>query len=43
VVLEPGAVQVTALGWYFVRSVAAVFDARLRNDPAARLTYSRIG
>jgi oxygen-independent coproporphyrinogen-3 oxidase len=43
VVLEPGAVQVTPLGWYFVRSVAAVFDAHLRRHPAARAGYSRIG
>lgn len=41
--LEPGAVQVTALGWYFVRSVASVFDAYLRGNPGARQGYSRIG
>jgi oxygen-independent coproporphyrinogen III oxidase len=40
---ESRAIQVTPLGWYFVRSVAAVFDAHLRRDPAARLGYSRVG
>jgi oxygen-independent coproporphyrinogen-3 oxidase len=39
--LEPGAVQVTALGWYFVRSVASVFDAHLRRDQSRR-GYSRM-
>jgi oxygen-independent coproporphyrinogen-3 oxidase len=41
--LEPRAIQVTPLGWYFVRSVAAVFDAHLRRNPAARVGYSRVG
>jgi oxygen-independent coproporphyrinogen-3 oxidase len=40
---EPCAIQLTPLGWYFVRSVAAVFDAHLRRDPAARSGYSRVG
>jgi len=39
--LEPRAVQVTALGWYFVRSVASVFDAYLRRDQSRR-GYSRM-
>ena len=29
---EPGAIVVTALGWYFVRRVAMVFDRYLRTD-----------
>ncbi|MGZ5129921.1 MAG: oxygen-independent coproporphyrinogen III oxidase [Caldimonas sp.] len=36
------AVEVTPLGWYFVRSVAMVFDRYLRAD-GARDKYSRIG
>jgi oxygen-independent coproporphyrinogen III oxidase len=39
--LEPHAVQVTPLGWYFVRSVASVFDAHLKRD-AARREYARM-
>jgi oxygen-independent coproporphyrinogen-3 oxidase len=39
--IEPRAIQVTALGWYFVRSVAAVFDAHLRRDQSRR-GYSRM-
>jgi oxygen-independent coproporphyrinogen-3 oxidase len=39
--LEPRAVQVTPLGWYFVRAVAMVFDRHLRAD-AARGRFSRI-
>jgi oxygen-independent coproporphyrinogen-3 oxidase len=39
--LEPRAVQVTPLGWYFVRSVASVFDAHLRRDQSRR-GYSRM-
>ena len=30
--IEPGAVQVTAAGWYLVRAVAMVFDRYLRED-----------
>ena len=41
VMLEPGAVQVTALGWYFIRSVAMVFDRHLQAD-RARERFSRI-
>jgi len=39
--IEPRAIQVTALGWYFVRSVASVFDAHLRRDQSRR-GYSRM-
>ena len=39
--IEPRAVQVTALGWYFVRSVSSVFDAHLRRDQSRR-AYSRM-
>jgi oxygen-independent coproporphyrinogen III oxidase len=39
--IEPAAVQVTPLGWYFVRSVASVFDRHLRADQN-RERYSRI-
>jgi oxygen-independent coproporphyrinogen-3 oxidase len=35
VVLEPGAVQVTAAGWYLVRAVAMVFDGHLRPKAGA--------
>ena len=41
VVLEPGAVQVTPLGWYFVRAVALVFDRYLQAD-ASRERFSKI-
>ncbi len=41
VVLEPGAIQVTALGWYFIRSVAMVFDRYLQAD-RTRERFSRI-
>ena len=41
VVLEPSAVQVTALGWYFIRSVAMVFDKHLQAD-RTRERFSRI-
>ncbi|HEU6454225.1 MAG TPA: oxygen-independent coproporphyrinogen III oxidase [Roseateles sp.] len=41
VVLEPGAVQVTPLGWYFVRAVAMVFDRYLQAD-ASRERFSKI-
>jgi oxygen-independent coproporphyrinogen-3 oxidase len=39
--LEPGAVQVTASGWYVVRAVAMVFDRALQNDKL-RERFSRI-
>ena len=39
--LEPGAVQVTATGGYFVRAVARVFDRHLRAD-RQRERFSRI-
>jgi oxygen-independent coproporphyrinogen III oxidase len=39
--MEPRAVQVTPLGWYFVRSVSSVFDAHLRRDQSRR-GYSRM-
>jgi oxygen-independent coproporphyrinogen-3 oxidase len=35
------AVQVTAVGWYFVRAVAMVFDRHLRADQV-RERFSRI-
>ncbi|HSN33524.1 MAG TPA: oxygen-independent coproporphyrinogen III oxidase [Ideonella sp.] len=39
--VEPRAIQVTPLGWYFVRAVAMVFDRALQAD-RARERYSRI-
>jgi oxygen-independent coproporphyrinogen-3 oxidase len=39
--MEPGAIQVTALGWYFVRGIAMVFDRHLQAG-ALRERYSRI-
>ncbi|WP_419964637.1 oxygen-independent coproporphyrinogen III oxidase [Pelomonas cellulosilytica] len=41
VTLEPGAIQVTPLGWYFVRAVAMVFDRYLQAD-ASRQRFSKI-
>ncbi len=41
VTLEPGAIQVTAMGWYFVRAVAMVFDRYLQAD-RTRERFSRI-
>ncbi len=41
VVLEPGAIQVTPLGWYFVRAVAMVFDRYCQAD-AGRERFSKI-
>jgi oxygen-independent coproporphyrinogen III oxidase len=41
VVLEPEAIEVTPLGWYFVRSVAMVFDRHLQAD-RARDHFSRV-
>ncbi|UXH80055.1 oxygen-independent coproporphyrinogen III oxidase [Roseateles amylovorans] len=35
VALVPGAIQVTPLGWYFVRAVAMVFDRYLRRPVSA--------
>ena len=39
--LEPGAIQVTATGWYIVRAVAMVFDRALQTDQQ-RERFSRI-
>ena len=39
--IEPGAIQVTAAGWYLVRAVAMVFDRWLQ-DSAQRERFSRI-
>ena len=39
--IEPGAVQVTATGWYVVRAVAMVFDRDLQNDKL-RERFSRV-
>jgi oxygen-independent coproporphyrinogen-3 oxidase len=39
--IEPGAIQVTATGWYVVRAVAMVFDRALQNDKL-RERFSRI-
>jgi oxygen-independent coproporphyrinogen III oxidase len=39
--VEPGAVQLTPLGWYFVRAVAMVFDRHLQADKT-RERFSRI-
>jgi oxygen-independent coproporphyrinogen-3 oxidase len=39
--LQPGAIQVTPLGWYFVRAVAMVFDRYLQAD-RTRERFSRI-
>jgi len=41
VVVEPSAIQVTAMGWYFVRAVAMVFDRYLSADQT-RAKFSRI-
>lgn len=41
VVMERDAIQVTPLGWYFVRAVAAVFDRHLQAD-ASRERFSKI-
>ncbi len=41
VTLEPRAIQVTAMGWYFVRAVAMVFDRALQAD-RNRERFSRI-
>ena len=39
--MESGAIQVTPLGWYFVRAVAMVFDRYLQAD-ASRDRFSKI-
>jgi len=39
--VEPGAIQVTPAGWFFVRAVAMVFDRYLQAD-ASRTRFSRI-
>jgi len=39
--IEPGAIQVTAAGWFLVRAVAAVFDRHLRADQQ-RERFSRV-
>jgi oxygen-independent coproporphyrinogen-3 oxidase len=39
--LHPGELQVTGLGWYFVRAVAMAFDGYLR-APGTAASYSRI-
>jgi oxygen-independent coproporphyrinogen-3 oxidase len=41
VVLEPGVIQVTAKGWFFVRAIAMLFDRHLQADKA-RERFSRI-
>lgn len=41
VTLEPGAVQITAQGWFFVRAIAMVFDRHLQAD-RVRERFSRI-
>ncbi|HOM13432.1 MAG TPA: coproporphyrinogen III oxidase, partial [Rubrivivax sp.] len=39
--LEPGAIQVSASGWYIVRAVAMVFDRWLQGNPQ-RERFSRV-
>jgi oxygen-independent coproporphyrinogen-3 oxidase len=39
--IEPDAIQVTALGWYFIRAIAMTFDRQLQAD-RARERFSRI-
>ena len=41
VTLEPGAVQVTAQGWFLVRAIAMVFDKHLQADKV-RERFSRV-
>lgn len=41
VTIEPDGIQVTPLGWYFVRVIAMVFDKPLRAD-RAREHYSKV-
>ena len=39
--LEPGAIQATPVGWYFVRALAMLFDRHLQTD-RTRERFSRI-
>jgi oxygen-independent coproporphyrinogen-3 oxidase len=39
--IEPDAIEVTPLGWYFVRAVAMVFDRYLQSD-LRREHFSRV-
>jgi oxygen-independent coproporphyrinogen-3 oxidase len=39
--LEPGAIQITAQGWFFVRAIAMLFDRHLQAD-RVRERFSRI-
>ncbi|MDZ7812805.1 MAG: oxygen-independent coproporphyrinogen III oxidase [Ideonella sp.] len=39
--MEPGAIQVTAQGWFFVRAIAMIFDKHLQAD-RVREKFSRI-
>ena len=39
--LVPGAIEATPLGWYFIRSIAMVFDRHLQAD-RARSQFSRV-
>nr|WP_272648472.1 hypothetical protein [Paucibacter sp. XJ19-41] len=41
VTITPDAIEVTALGWYFVRAVAMVFDRYLQAD-RTRERFSKI-
>ncbi|WP_295645852.1 oxygen-independent coproporphyrinogen III oxidase [uncultured Methylibium sp.] len=41
VTVEPGRIELTPLGWYFVRAIAMVFDRHLQED-AQRDRYSRV-
>lgn len=41
VLLDNSGMQVTAMGWYFVRAVAMVFDRYLQTD-RNRTRFSRI-
>jgi oxygen-independent coproporphyrinogen-3 oxidase len=41
VILEPSGIQVTELGWFFVRAVAMMFDKYLQTD-RSRARFSKI-
>ena len=41
VVIDGEGIELTSLGWYFVRAVAMVFDRHLQSD-RARERYSRV-
>lgn len=41
VLMEPGAIQITAQGWFFVRAIAMIFDRHLQAD-RVREKFSRI-